>query len=117
MADYDYTDVNTGEDYTDDQMEDIFQEWLDGFHGEAYIAGYYMSTGRVLREVDYTAFREEFNNWIDNEITEGNYREYVDSPECEDCGATLSQDDVTESLYIYDRLVCPSCTVEDDDEE
>ena len=117
MSEYDYTNVATGEDYTDSQMEDIFQEWLDEFHGLSYIAGYSMSTGRVLREVDYSAFREEFNNWIDNEITEGNYREYVDSPVCEDCEASLTQDDVTESRYIYDRLVCPSCAVEDDDEE
>ena len=117
MSEYDYTNVTTGEDYTDSQMEDIFQEWLDDFHGQVDIAGYSMNPGRVLREVDYTAFREEFNNWIDNEITEGNYREYVDSPVCEDCEASLTQDDVTESMYIYDRLVCPSCAVEDDDEE
>ena len=116
MADYDYTNVTTGEDYTDSQMEDIFQEWLDDFHGEVDIAGYSMSPGRILREVDYTAFREEFNNWIDNEITEGNFREYVDSPVCEDCEAELSQDDVTESLYLYDRLVCPSCAAEIDEE-
>lgn len=116
MADYDYTDVNTGEDYTDDQMEDIFQDNLDEVHGEVDIAGYSMSTGRILREVDYTAFREEFNNWLDSEIREGNYREYIE-PECEDCGATLSQDDVTESLYIYDRLVCPSCGEDNDNEE
>ena len=76
MADYDYTDVNTGEDYTDSQMEDIFQEWLDDVYGQVDIAGYSMNPGRILREVDYTAFREAFNNWIDNEITEGNFREY-----------------------------------------
>lgn len=116
MPDYDYTDVNTGEDFTDSEMEDIFQEWLDDFHGQSYVAGYSMSTGRILREVDYTAFREEFNNWLDSEIAEGNYREYVE-PECEDCGATLSQNDVTESLYIYDRLVCPSCGEDDNEEE
>lgn len=109
MADYDYTDVNTGEDYTDSEMEDIFQEWLDDSYGEADIAGYSMSTGRILREVDYIAFREEFNNWIDNEITEGNYREYVDSPVCEDCGEDMDQDEVTVALADHDRLMCVSC--------
>jgi len=117
MADYDYTDVNTGEDFTDSEMEDIFQDNLDEVYGEVDIAGYSMSTGRILREVDYTAFREEFNNWLDSEITEGNYREYIDGPVCEDCGASLSQDDVTESLYLYDRLVCPSCAAEIDEDE
>lgn len=76
MAEYDYTDVNTGEDYTDSQMDDIFQEWLDDSYGEVDIAGYSMSTGRVLREVDYTAFREEFNNWLDSQISDGVYEEY-----------------------------------------
>ena len=116
MADYDYTDVNTGEDFTDSEMEDRFQEDLDEVYGEVDIAGYSMSTGRILREIDYIAFRESFNNWIDSEIQEGNYREYVE-PTCEDCGAELAQDEVTESLYLYDRAVCPSCAEEDDDEE
>lgn len=113
---YDYTDVATGTDYTDGELEDVFQEWLDDFHGEVYIAGYYFGAGRALKELDYTAFREEFNNWLDSEIQEGNYREYVDSPECEDCGADLDQDDVTEALANYDRLVCPSCGEDSDDE-
>lgn len=115
MPDYDYTDVNTGEDFTDDQMEDIFQDNLDEVYGEVDIAGYSMSTGRVLREVDYTAFREEFNNWIDNEITEGNFREYVE-PVCDACDATLTQDDVTEVLSVYGKMLCPSC-VDDEDED
>ena len=113
---YDYTDVNTGEDYTDDQLEDVFEEWLNEFHGDTFIAGYSFGAGRAIRELDEIAFREEFNNWIDSEIQEGNYREYVE-PTCEDCGAELAQDEVTESLYLYDRVVCPSCAEEDDDEE
>lgn len=117
MAEYDYTDVNTGEDFTDSEMEDRYEELLNEVYGEVDIAGYSMSTGHVLREMDYTAFREGFNDWIDSEIQDGNFREYIDGPVCEDCGATLSQDDVTESLYIYDRLVCPSCGEDDDNEE
>lgn len=116
MSDYDYTDLTTGEDFTDSEMEDRYQDTLDEIYGEVDIAGHSFSTGRALRELDEIAFREGFNNWIDSEVQDGNYREYVDSPECEDCQATLSQDDVTESLYIYDRLVCPSCG-DDEDED
>lgn len=113
---YDYTDVNTGIDYTDDEMEDIFEGSISGLHDDVKILGYSFSPGKALRELDYIAFREEFNNWLDSEIQEGNYREYVDSPECEDCGADLDQDDVTEALANYDRLVCPSCGEDSDDE-
>ena len=116
MADYDYTDVNTGEDYIDDQMEDIFREYMNDNFGDIDVVGYTYGAGNLLHSHDYTAFREEFNNWLDSEIAEGNYREYVE-PECEDCGAILSQNDVTESLYIYDRLVCPSCGEDDNEEE
>ena len=109
MSEYDYTDVNTGEDYTDSQMEDIFQEWLDDFHGEVDIAGYSMSPGRILREVDYTAFREEFNNWIDNEIAEGNYREYDVSPECEDCGEDMDYCYECDKVTEWDGEKCNGC--------
>lgn len=109
MADYDYTNVETGEDYTDSQMEDIFQEWLDDCYGEVDIAGYSMSTGRILREVDYIAFREEFNNWLDNEITEGNFREYDDSPVCEECSEPMSKDEIALALADHGYLFCQSC--------
>ena len=112
---YDYTDLTTGEDMTDDEMEDRFQDTLDEIYSEVDIAGYSFGAGRALKELDYIAFREEFNNWLDSEIQEGNYREYVDSPVCEDCGSTLSQDDVTESMANYDRLICPSCADDDCD--
>lgn len=115
MADYDYTDVNSGEDFTDDEMEDRYQDALDEIYGEVDIAGHSMSTGHVLREVDYTAFREGFNDWIDAEVQDGNFREYV-SPECDACDATLTQDEVTEALSVYGKMICPDC-VEDDDEE
>lgn len=115
MAAYDYTHVDTSQDFTDDEVEDIFQEFLDDLYGFPDIAGYSFGTGRILREIDPIAFREEFNNWLDSEIKQGHYREYVDSPECEDCKTELSQDDVTESLYIYDRLVCPDCGVDSEE--
>ena len=116
MADYDYTDVNTGEDFTDDQMEDRYQDFLAEVYSEFEVGELTYPAGRVLREIDYIAFREGFNNWIDNEITEGNFREYIDGPVCEDCGSSRTQDDVAESLSIYDRLVCPSCAAEIDEE-
>ena len=116
MADYDYTNVETGENYTDAQLEDVFEQWLNDCSGDVDFAGYFFGTGQALRVMDEVAFREEFNNWIDSEIREGVYREYVE-PTCEGCEADLSQDDVTESLSIYDRLVCPSCAHDDNDDE
>ena len=115
MSHPDYVGIE-GETFTEDELEDNFQDYLDNEMPEFTFGNLSYGAGRVLREIDYTAFREAFNNWIDAEITEGNYREYIDGPVCEDCGASLSQDDVTESLYLYDRLVCPSCAAEIDED-
>ena len=115
MSHPDYVGIE-GETFTEAELEDNFQAYLDNEMPECTFGNLSYGAGRVLREIDYTAFREAFNNWIDAEITEGNYREYIDGPVCEDCGASLSQDDVTESLYLYDRLVCPSCAAEIDED-
>lgn len=49
-------------DYT---SETDFIEHLDQCYDPVKICGYEYSPGRLLQKVDYTAFREEFNNWID----------------------------------------------------
>ena len=113
---YDYTDVNTGEDLFEAELEERFDDFFNEVYPEVEFGGLTYLASRVLGEVDPIAYRGAFLDWIDSEIREGNYREYIE-PECEDCGASLSQDDVTESLYLYDRLVCPSCAAEIDEDE
>lgn len=112
---YDYTDLTTGDDLYEYELETRFDDFFNEVYPEVEFGELSYLASSVLREVDPIAYREEFNNWLDSEIQDGNYREYVDSPVCEDCGSTLSQDDVTESMANYDRLVCPSCADDDCD--
>lgn len=64
MSNPDYVG-NEGETFTDDELEDNFQDYLDNDMPEFTFGNLSYSAGRVLREIDYTAFREEFNNWVD----------------------------------------------------
>ncbi len=45
--------------------ENDFIEHLNECFEPVKVCGYTFSPGVLLHEVDYTAFREEFNNWID----------------------------------------------------
>lgn len=112
-----YIDMNTHEILDDDDMHDRYDEWIDEVHGEVSIGNSTFSPAEILRELDPIGYRVGFSDFVDFDTQDGKVMELDDSPECEDCGASLTQDDVTESLGNYDRLVCPSCAVEDDDEE
>lgn len=112
---YDYTDLTTGEDLYESDMTERFDSMFDEVHEMIRFGELFYVPSRVLYSVDPTAYRCAFLDWVDSEVQDGNYREYVDSPVCEDCEATLTQDDVTESLANYGRLVCPTCGDGDDD--
>ena len=113
----DYAD-KIGQVMTDDEMEDIFQEWLDEFHGQSYVAGYSMSTGRILREVDYTAFREEFNNWLDSECQNGEILDLSlsENTTCDTCNGDLTQEEAVTSFTDETGPICTTCLDNDDEE-
>lgn len=105
---YDYTDVNTGDDLYEYELETRFDDFFNEVYPEVEFGELTYLASRVLGEVDPIAYREEFNNWLDSEIQEGNYREYVE-PECDACDAALTPDEVTEALSVYGKVICPDC--------
>lgn len=109
MADYDYTDVNTGEDLYESELEERFDDFFNEIYPEVELGELTYLASRVLGEVDPIAYREAFLGWIDSQISDGVYREYIDGPVCEDCGEDMDQDEVTEALANHDRLMCESC--------
>lgn len=66
MSNPDYVGIE-GETFTDSELEDNFQDYLDNEMPEFTFGNLSYGAGRVLREIDYTAFREAFNDWIDSE--------------------------------------------------
>lgn len=80
----DYHDPNTGEEFSDDTLEDIFEDHLNDTYGTVYVCGMEMRPGSLLREVDSIAFRESFNDWIDSEVQAGTYAEGSAPDEDED---------------------------------
>lgn len=114
----DYADMS-GQVMTDDEMEDYFQDFLDDLYGIVDIAGYSFGTGRVLREMDYVAFREEFNNWLDSECQNGEFLD-LSLPEnttCDTCNGDLTQDEAVTSFTDETGPICTTCLDNDDDEE
>lgn len=69
-------------------LEKMFHETLSETYGSVKIAGYQYDTADVLKEIDPTAYREAFNDWLDCELGETIWEkdgEYFDSnPENED---------------------------------
>lgn len=115
MSNPDYVGIE-GETFTEDELEDNFQDYLDNEMPEFTFGNLSYGAGLVLREIDYTAFREAFNDWLDSEdhIDEWSedhpwLDEDEDGPVCEDCGEDMDQDEVTEALAEHGRLFCVSC--------
>lgn len=111
MSNPDYVGIE-GETFTDSELEDNFQDYLDNEMPEFTFGNLSYGAGRVLREIDYTAFREEFNNWVDAEDHIDEWHEghpWLDEDDddddaCNVCGVTLTEDD--------DGPVCEDCTEE-----
>lgn len=114
----DYADMS-GQVMTDDEMEDYFQEFLDDLYGIVDIAGHSFGTGSVLREMDYTAFREDFNNWLDSECQNGEFLDLnlSENTTCDTCNGDLTQDEAVTSFTDETGPICTTCLDNDDDEE
>jgi hypothetical protein len=61
--------------YTTNDLERQYNEMLDEVHGEAKIAGYEYQTSRALKQIDPTAYRCGFADWLDAECGEGRFFE------------------------------------------
>lgn len=55
------------------EAEEMFEEFLNELYPTVSVCGYDMDPARVLKEVDPTAYREEFLNWLDSQEQDGNY--------------------------------------------
>lgn len=62
MSDYIDTD---GDEYTREELEAVFDEYLDEVYPEVEIAGVTFSPSQIMAEVDPIAYRCGFNDWMD----------------------------------------------------
>lgn len=58
-------------EYSDNQMEQRYIEMIDEVYGEVEIAGYKYPTSKALADVDPTAFRCGFADFISSEFDNG----------------------------------------------
>ena len=79
-------------DWTERITEEDYKELLNDNYEDIEICGMTMSQGTILKECDYTAFREHYLNWIDSEEREqGNFQcnicdtIYHEKEEAEEC--------------------------------
>lgn len=66
----DYVDVN-GVLFTENELECSFEEGLGDSWGTVSVCGYEYDAGRALRELDPTAFRCGFLDWLDAQESDG----------------------------------------------
>lgn len=66
----DYFDAQTGEMLSETELDDRYDAFLDEAYPSLQIAGIDYLTSRALREVDPTAYRCGFNDWLDSELGE-----------------------------------------------
>lgn len=51
-----------------------FDDFLNECWETVHICGYDYDPARALKQCDEVAYREEFNNWLDNELREGSFK-------------------------------------------
>ena len=74
-----YTDPINGHEYeTEDDLEPLYDEWLDDVDGAVTVAGCEFFASDILRKVDPIAYRCGFSDWLDLMLTDGNL---IDSDE------------------------------------
>ena len=61
------------------ELESVYGDLLDEVYGVVVIAGIEYDTSAALRDVDPTAFRCGFLDWLDSEIRDGVY--FEESPQ------------------------------------
>lgn len=64
--------------YSEYDLEKMYNDFLDEAYPECKIAGYDYSTSEALKEIDPTAYRCGFTDWLDSECQAGNIFEHRD---------------------------------------
>ncbi len=54
--------------YTDRELHEMYDDFLDDCYGDVKIGGYEYSTSKAMKEVDPIAYRCGFNDWLDSEV-------------------------------------------------
>lgn len=82
---------------TEKRAEELYDEYLDEVNPVVKICGMEYSPSRVLEEVDPTAYRCGFNDWLDSEglTTEEVFCDIcadgIVDGECEECGVEMCE--------------------------
>jgi len=71
----DITDLEELDDY---DLHLRYDELLDEIYPDCSIANMKYNTSRALKELDPTAYRCGFSDWLDNELTDGIFIEHND---------------------------------------
>ena len=56
--------------YTENEMYDLHEEFLDDVHGLVTIGGYEYQTSKALRSIDPVAFNQSYLDYADSVATE-----------------------------------------------
>lgn len=71
--------------YSERDLERMYDDMLDEVYPDCQIAGLTYSTSHALKELDPTAYRCGFNDWLDGELGESIFEhadgEYYDEAE------------------------------------
>jgi len=73
LTPFDYENMEDGERYedhalTDYDLDQMYREMLDEAYGTATVAGMQYDTSRALYELDPTAYRTGFSDWLDSMV-------------------------------------------------
>lgn len=62
----------------DKELHEHFDDYLNAVEGVVEIAGYKFDTAEALKQLDETAYDQDFSNWLDGEIKSGFYTDEID---------------------------------------
>jgi len=80
------------------ECDDDFEEWFNETEGTVYVADHEFEPAAILKELDYSAYREELSNWADNEAENA----YSDARyELRDCSNGDHFDVCNYTIYVY----------------
>lgn len=67
---FEYWDIYTSEGLYHWDLQERYDEWLDELYPELYVAGFRQTTSVALAELDPTAYRCGYLDWLDGELGE-----------------------------------------------
>ena len=101
-----YIEVRVHDEHLSIEIEDATKEMLSDTYSLHCVGGpfKYLPAGDVLFDYDYTAFREECNNFADRMITNGDWVYYDDNY----WGSEVQKfiDEITSSIKDVDPIEC-----------